>query len=91
MDFKVGSTSRIGSPAEKQAGPPDQIEARVLAIREPRKESKAVHPHSERRKGSQRRDPRHGRILVLMIPDGHRLPSGLDRGTYRVFLRFARR
>lgn len=43
----------------------------------------------ERRDG--RRDPAGGRILVLLIPEGHRLPEKLEEGAWRVFLRFARR
>jgi hypothetical protein len=30
-------------------------------------------------------------VLVLLVPEGHRLPPGLDKGSYRIFLRIARR
>lgn len=91
MDFKIGGTTRIGSPADKKAGPTNHIEAKVLAIRAPRKRTTAVQSQPERRKNPQQRDPSGGRILVLMIPDGHQLPDGIERGSYRVFLRFAKR
>jgi hypothetical protein len=45
----------------------------------------------ERRSRDKERDPVNGRVLVLMIPDRAALPSDLDGGKYRVFLRFARR
>jgi hypothetical protein len=70
------------------------VEARVLAIRAPRKRAKvnSAGRRVERREDGQNNpDPIGGRVLVLMIPDGSRLPEGLESGEYRIFLRFARR
>ena len=92
MDIRVGGGSRIGAPADSTPGPKEQIEAKILAIRHTRNDSRpARKPSAERRTGRTASDPRGGRILVLMIPDGQQLPQGLETGGYRVFLRFVRR
>jgi hypothetical protein len=91
MDFRVGGPARTGSPAEKTVTAGTQLEAKVLAVRAPRSRTAAVRPHGERRKKPQQKDPAGGRVLVLMIPAGNRLPAGLERGEYRVFVRFAKR
>ena len=93
MDIRVGSTVRpeSGSRTDGQTAPP--VEARILAVRAPRRRRSGPGPNrSERRKDTQERpDPVGGKVLVLLIPDGSRLPAGLEDGEYRVFLRFARR
>jgi hypothetical protein len=92
MDIRVGIASPVGSPADKAAKGQDTLEARILAVREPRRRGgHAPAAGEERREGSADRDPLNGRVLVLLIPDGGRLPAGLESGAYRVFLRFARR
>ena len=92
MDFRVGAPSKVGPPPPRRKDPRDQIEARLLAIRPPRSRGDdAPRPVRERRAAPQQRDPRGGRVLVLMIPDGQQLPAGIEKGLYRVFLRFARR
>ena len=52
--------------------------------RTPRRRTKDGHARRDR-------DPVNARVLILMVPDGTRLPEGLDSGQWRVFLRFARR
>ena len=92
MAIRVGGSAPIGSTGPKSPESQKPIEATILAIRPAR--SGPVRPPknaTERRKQQKRLDPRGGRVLVLMIPDGHQLPEGVDRGIYRVFLRFARR
>jgi hypothetical protein len=68
------------------------VEAKILAVRNPRRQRKGPpSPATERRETSAERDPATGRVLVLLIPDGSRLPEGIEPGSYRVFLRFAKR
>jgi hypothetical protein len=92
VDIKVGSTPAIGDPRPRRAGENEAVEARLLAVRSPRRRAGGGPPQgSERRSTEEQRDPLTGRVLVLMIPDGSRLPDGLESGQWRVFLRFARR
>ena len=92
MDIRVGSTPAVGSPAAKVAVAAGSIEARVLGVRAPRRRG-GDRPGSqpERRHGETAPDPPSGPVLILLIPDGQQLPEGLDGGSWRVFLRFARR
>jgi len=91
MDFRVGAPPEIGRPADGTAAPQGQIEARVLAVR-PVRARREKAPERDRRRDKQRpADPRGGRVLVLMIPEGHRIPPGIETGGFRVFLRFLRR
>jgi hypothetical protein len=45
----------------------------------------------ERRNGQPAYDPASGRVMVLLVPEGYHIPSDIDSGNYRVFLRFAPR
>lgn len=92
MDIKVGNTSSIGAPRQPRSGSQEAVEARLLAVRAPRRREGGPTPRgAERRGAAEPRDPVTGRVLVLLIADGSRLPDGLESGQYRLFLRFARR
>jgi hypothetical protein len=93
MDIRIGRTPPAGGPAGRPAAPEGAVEARLLAVRPPRRRCVQPPPGAPERReaGGDERDPFNGRVLVLMIPDGSRLPPGLASGEYRVFLRFARR
>jgi hypothetical protein len=81
MDIWVGGVepgTRTGSSLDPASSPGGFVEAQVLAVRSPRG-------------GKSRPDPPAGQVLVLMIPDGKRVPADLGSGSYRVLLRFARR
>jgi hypothetical protein len=92
VNIRVGATPPVGSPGDNVATPAGQIEARVLGVRDPRRRQGERPPKgTERRNESRAPDPAGGRVLILLIPEGHRVPEGLDSGAYRVFLRFAKR
>jgi hypothetical protein len=93
VDIRVGATSPIGSRGEKTDGGAAPLEAKILAVRAPRRRAGGPPGNRvERREGKQgSKDPLGGKVLVLMIPDGSRLPEGIESGEYRIFLRFARR
>ena len=92
MAIRVGGTAPIGSTGPKAHESQKPLEAQVLAIRPTRSgQGRPPKNATERRTQQKRLDPRGGRVLILMIPDGQQLPAGLARGEYRVFLRFARR
>ena len=93
MDIRVGGSASIGPTGPKTPELREPVEAKVLAVRPPRQRSSdPPSKAAERRKGPpQKCDPRGGRVLILMIPEGRQLPAGLARGEYRVFLRFVRR
>ena len=92
MDIRVGSVPEVGRPGDRQTTPGSPLEARLLAVRPPRKRrGKSPSSEPERRQSAENRDPANGRVLVLLVPDGSVLPEGLEQGQFRVFLRFARR
>ena len=92
MDIRVGSPPPVGGPGDKTPARPAVVEARVLALRGVRRRPGRDSPEGrDRRRGKGPMDPVNGKVLVLLIPDGGQLPPGLDKGGYRVFLRFARR
>jgi hypothetical protein len=92
MDFRVGKTAPVSTPSPKTAAPTGPIEAKVLAVRPARNRTGQTPPQVRERRGqSTARDPRNGRVLVLMIPDGQQLPASIEKGGYRVFVRFVRR
>ena len=92
MDIRIGSTPPIGMPSDKTPAPAGAVEAKVLAVRTPRRrEGDSPDGGPERRNASGSKDPAGGRVLVLLIRDGSSLPEGLESGELRVFLRFAKR
>ena len=92
MDIRVGSIARITDRGDSNRGPGAPVEAKLLAIRAPRRRGEKPPPGVERRdEKTKQQDPVAGKVLVLMIPDGTRLPDNLESGEYRVFLRFAKR
>ena len=92
MDIRVGRTLRVDKMPDRPGKTPALVEARLLALRAPRRRN-TPRPGGgvDRREGEGQRDPVNGRVLVLMIPDGSALPADLADGSYRVFLRFSRR
>jgi len=93
MDFVVGRTQRTQGATERSSDAPSPIEARLLHVREPRRRRRG--PESgepdQRASGSAQADPPGAQVLVLLVPDAHKLPEDLSDGSYRVFLRFAKR
>lgn len=93
MDIRVGKVAPVRSETERAGASSGHVEARLLAVRAPRKRrDRGEPPAVERRSEPQERpDPVGGKVLVLLVPDGTKIPPGFEEGQYRVFLRFARR
>lgn len=92
MDIRVGGPAGVGPPPRQAPEARDLIEAKLLSVRAPRRRPpRWPNRNAERRAHRDERDPTSGRVLVLLIPDGQQLPKELERGKYRVFLRFVRR
>ena len=90
MDVTIGAVSRAGDRSDTKEAVATQLEARLLQVRGPRR-SRGSAPAERRASGSPAVDPPGARILVLLVPDGFRLPPDLDQGRYRVFLRLVRK
>ena len=93
MHIIIGATSSVEPAGSKTAGSLGAtVEARILQLRPPRKR-RGPPPDgvNERRSGGSAQDPEGGRVMLLMIPDGHKLPRDLLTGNYKVFLKFAPR
>lgn len=65
------------------------IAAQLLHVRPPRKGISG--PSGMERRNKPASDPRMGRVLTLMVPDGRQLPADIESGRYEVSLRFVRR
>lgn len=93
MRIVIGDTPAIGPAGqyrpEMESG---MVEARVLDIRQPRKRrGDPPTGQVERRENEAAADPVSGRIVTLLVPEGYKLPRGLESGNYRIFLRFVQR
>ncbi len=92
MHFVIGAPQRIGPPAQKWKTNNEQLEARILNVRSPRKRPrrKSSRPQ-DRRHRSPDHDTASGRVMVLLVPEGYQIPRDINSGEYRVFVRFTRR
>jgi hypothetical protein len=89
MEFVVGAPQPIGRPGKRLPNQPQVVEARILNVRAPRRDPRDPIEHPEdRRDRSPGQDPPAGRVMVLLVPEGYSVPSDIDSGNYRVFLRF---
>ena len=92
MEFVVGAPRSIGPPDKRLPNQPQVVEARVLNVRPPRRGGgNPAKNQEDRRKQSPRKDPAAGRVMTLLVPEGHFVPADIDSGNYRVFLRFVPR
>ncbi len=94
MDVIVGRIPQATGAAGKRGDGPAPIEAKVLHIREPRRNRDQNRPLADdqrQKKGRATVDPPGARVLVLLVPDAFRLPDDLSDGPYRIFLRIVRR
>ncbi len=66
------------------------VEGRVLAARAPRTR-RAAAPAGQNRRRQEGLDPPGAKVLLLLIPEGARVPADIGTGEYRVFVRFARK
>lgn len=90
MEIIIGSVPPL--PTQNQR--PTQrsspvIEAHLLHVRPPRKG--IAGPSGRERRTAQVNDPKSGRILTIMVPDGTVLPPDIDSSKYDVSIRLIRR
>ena len=92
MRIVIGDTPRVGPSGQYR---PDMdsglVEAKLLDIRAPRKERGEPPDGTERREHSDKSDPAAGRIVVLLVPEGYKIPKGVESGNCRIYLRFVQR
>ena len=90
MEIIIGSTQPMGWKKENRPKPgAKNVEAKVLAVREPRQRRGPVPRDGQKRKSRQHvNDPLNGQVLILMVPDKRMLPQGLEEGKYKVSLQF---
>ena len=92
MEIVIGSAPRTNF-AERNRPEVESslVEARLLDARGPRKRRGPPPEGDERRDFGPAEDPVTGRVLVLLVPEGHRIPRGVESGHFKIFLRFVHR
>jgi hypothetical protein len=79
MNIVIGETVRIGPSAQYRAeGEALSVEARLLEIKDRREPSDSGRVSS-------------GRVITLLVPEGQKIPRGVESGDYRIYLRFVHR
>lgn len=89
MEIVIGKITETGFPMQR--GHPHNREGdvpvRVLKVRSARSRRQNRTFGKNRREDLEASDPARGKVLVLMVPDGARLPPDLETGKYQVRLR----
>ncbi len=79
MNIVIGETVKMGPSGQyRQEGEALSVEARLLEIRDKREVSDSGSVSS-------------GRIITLLVPEGQKIPRGVESGDYRIYLRFVHR
>ncbi len=93
MEIVIGRTARMSAVKDKTTQVlPGAVEASVLNVRPPRgRRQNTFDGQNKRGRQSAVEDPAGGRVMVLLIPDGYKIPRDIQSGNYRVFLRFVKR
>ena len=90
MEIIIGSIPPLKPQSQKQSQTTTSfIEAELLHVRPPRKG--IAGPSGMERRNKQANDPRTGRVLTIMVPDGSQLPADIDSARYDVSIRLIRR
>lgn len=87
MDIVIGKTTPIGNAGKRDTAAGDSFPVTVLDVRSARKDGDTVADSGDRRKGSDAIDPHGGKVLVLLVADGYRLPADLAKRDYRLVLK----
>jgi hypothetical protein len=89
MDIVIGATASVKMPKPKDAvHGKDMIEARILNVRPPRKKRIRRSADSTERRKNNSVDPLGSRVMVLLVPEGRRLPKDIELGKYKILMRF---
>lgn len=90
MDIVIGATSPVKMPSQKEAAvhTGGMIEAQILNVRPPRKSRGISSGSGSERRKSNISDPAGSRVMVLLVPDGQRIPQDINSRKYKIMMRF---
>ena len=92
MDIRIGEKVDRTDDDDSANRPSEWMEARILYMRKPRTTAMQAHTiPRERRRRDVQPDPLSARVVMLLIPEGYRLPNDINSGNYRVFLRLQKK
>lgn len=87
MEIIVGQIPPLKiDPQKASPAASGPVEAMLLHVRPPRKG--IAGPSGMERRGKKAEDPRKGRVLTVMVPDGEVLPKDIDKARYKIIMRF---
>ena len=78
MRIVIGETTNRGATQYRHDMEPLALEAKLLSIRDKRDNEGAGEPAS-------------ARVVTLLVPEGQKIPRGVESGEYRIHLRFVHR
>jgi len=90
MDIVIGDTSSVGSPLARETRKfGGMVEAKMLNIRPPRRTRDRLKAgENKRRNEKNNQDPGNGRVMVVLVPDGYKIPKDIGTRDYRILIRF---
>jgi len=88
MEIKIGETPPVvkeNTTDGRSVG--GSVEATLLSMRPPRKRGGRRSMEQDELKAGE--NPENGRVMVLLVPEGYKIPRDIESRQYRIFLRFA--
>ncbi len=87
MKIKIGETPQVeqqfNTPVRAVGG---SLEATLLSLRSPRK--RTGRRSEEQQVSKEEHDSDNGRVMVLLVPEGYKIPKDIESKKYKIFLRF---
>lgn len=89
MNIIIGKTAPVQLDSRPDASfkNSNDLPVRILHQRPARSRKKNFFQGKDRRDSDNNADPINARVLLLLVPDGNRLPPDLDSGKYQLRLR----
>jgi hypothetical protein len=90
MHIVIGPTHAVEATGTRNPATMNApVEARVLEVRATRERpGNPPNGQKDRRAKKDRPDPKGGRVMLLLVPEGFKVPKDIESGNYKILLRF---